>query len=262
MRCPFVFCRHARSLFRSCEDSTRTCPPRCSVETALLCRNPANHDCTVLEEVILGPVLQAACTHHLASCGYTTQMHWCAHRLSCHAFYMSLAWMIVWKQSEVSGHSRPCAWIQVVRHGSSILASLTNSSILLEGQLIEAPGMGNGTSECSDESRMEEYAAEFLLSPQQLYGIGQYGGAALRPSPVVVRLLLAWCCQACVQCCHQSSVGTNSSAGAPASMIRVSVFHVWALLRNSSRSSARRHVQASDAHCCTQLTFVTSDPGA
>ena len=52
--------------------------------------------------------------------------------------------------------------------------------------MIEAPGMGNGTSECSDESRMEEYAAEFMLSPQ-LYGIGQYGAASLhRPAPVVV----------------------------------------------------------------------------
>ena len=77
--------------------------------------------------------------------------------------------------------------MQVVRHGSSILASLTNSSILLEGQLIEAPGMGNGTSECSDESRMEEYATEFMLSPQQLYGVGQYGAASMhRPSPVIV----------------------------------------------------------------------------
>lgn len=74
--------------------------------------------------------------------------------------------------------------LQVVRHGSSILASLTNSSILLEGQLIEAPGMGNGTSECSDESRMEEFGADFLLTSQQFNGLGQ-----LRPSPVVVRLV-------------------------------------------------------------------------
>jgi hypothetical protein len=72
--------------------------------------------------------------------------------------------------------------LQVVRHGSSILASLTNSSILLEGQLIEAPGMGNGSSECSDESRMEEYGPDFLLTSQQFFGLGQ-----LRPSPVIVR---------------------------------------------------------------------------
>lgn len=77
----------------------------------------------------------------------------------------------------------------VIRHGNSIFASLTNSSVLLDGQLIEAPGLGNGSSdwgECSDESRMEEYAAELLMPQQSLYGVGQYGGGMLRSSPILV----------------------------------------------------------------------------
>jgi hypothetical protein len=58
--------------------------------------------------------------------------------------------------------------VQVLRQGNSFLSSLTNGSVLKSGQLLEVPGLGNGTSVCSDDSRMEELqAAEtFLPSPR------------------------------------------------------------------------------------------------
>lgn len=72
---------------------------------------------------------------------------------------------------------------QVVRHGSSIMASLANSSMLLEGQLIEVPGLGNGSSVCSDDSRAEDFNADHTISSPRLYNY-----ASFRQAPVIVRV--------------------------------------------------------------------------
>eukprot|EP00892_Ulva_mutabilis_P008384 jgi/Ulvmu1/5918/UM026_0040.1 len=69
----------------------------------------------------------------------------------------------------------------VVRHGSSILANLANSSMLLEGQLIEVPGLGNGSSVCSDDSRAEDLNADYPLSSPRFYNY-----TSLRQTPIVV----------------------------------------------------------------------------
>ena len=58
--------------------------------------------------------------------------------------------------------------LQVLRQGNSFLTSLTHTSVLREGQLLEVPGMGNGTSVCSDDSRVDEPlpAETFVPSPR------------------------------------------------------------------------------------------------
>jgi hypothetical protein len=59
--------------------------------------------------------------------------------------------------------------VQALRQNSSILLSLASACVLREGQLIEVPGLGNGTSVCSDDSRMEDLPTTELLvlSPRQ-----------------------------------------------------------------------------------------------
>lgn len=70
---------------------------------------------------------------------------------------------------------------QVVRHGTSIFASLGNSCVLLEGQLIEVPGFGHGSSVCSDDSRAEDTSADHvLLSPRM------QTNPSMRPTPIIV----------------------------------------------------------------------------
>jgi hypothetical protein len=63
----------------------------------------------------------------------------------------------------------PLLLVQVLRQNNSILLSLASSCVLREGQLIEVPGLGNGTSVCSDDSRMEDLPTTELLvlSPRQ-----------------------------------------------------------------------------------------------
>lgn len=70
---------------------------------------------------------------------------------------------------------------QVVRHGSSILANLANSSLLLEGQLIEVPGLGNGSSVCSDDSRAEDFNGDHMLSSPRLHNYTSF-----RQAPIIV----------------------------------------------------------------------------
>lgn len=53
--------------------------------------------------------------------------------------------------------------VQVMRQTNSILMSLTNACVLREGQLLEVPGLGNGTSVCSDDSRLEDPPTTELL---------------------------------------------------------------------------------------------------
>jgi hypothetical protein len=71
--------------------------------------------------------------------------------------------------------------VQVIRQNNSILLSLTNACVLREGQLIEVPGLGNGTSICSDDSRMDDLPTTELLvlSPRQA------GHPTLRTAPPV-----------------------------------------------------------------------------
>jgi hypothetical protein len=71
--------------------------------------------------------------------------------------------------------------MQVVKHGSSFLSSLTAVSVLREGQLLEIPGLGNGTSVCSEDSRIDDLpAAEVLVSSPRGNPFGQQ-----RTSPLV-----------------------------------------------------------------------------
>ena len=75
-----------------------------------------------------------------------------------------------------------------MRQSNSILMSLTNACVLREGQLLEVPGLGNGTSICSDDSRLEDPPTTELLvlSPRHT------GHAAMR-SPPPVRCLAEPC---------------------------------------------------------------------
>ena len=60
--------------------------------------------------------------------------------------------------------------VQVARHISPVLPSLAHAAVLRAGQIIEVPGLGNGTSVCSDDSRMDDGGAPEWLqqSPRTL----------------------------------------------------------------------------------------------
>lgn len=76
------------------------------------------------------------------------------------------------------------------------MASLANSSMLLEGQLIEVPGLGNGSSVCSDDSRAEDFNADHTISSPRLYNY-----ASFRQAPVIVRVhhhVLSLCSDVCL----------------------------------------------------------------
>lgn len=60
--------------------------------------------------------------------------------------------------------------MQVVKHGTSFLSNLTNAVTLESGQLLEIPGLGNGTSVCSDDSRIEDMPTSELLVPSPRHG--------------------------------------------------------------------------------------------